>query len=177
MRFVLDQLRVDPGDDPEHALLMLAADYGMKRSALVIALDSAQQLPLETAGRLGALALSAGGSLRIIAAAQDPATQLARALGCEDDAIALRTPMTLRETQAHLESALAAGCAPPEVRELFHGLTAARIFRESQGVPSVVNALAEAQLEAAVRDGTVAEPGSATWGRVAAGGRRSILSL
>jgi type II secretory pathway predicted ATPase ExeA len=175
--FVLDQLRVDPSDDPEHALLMLAADYGMKRSALVIALDSAEQLPLETAGRLGALAVTAGGSLRIVAAAQEPAAPLARALGCEDDVIALRAPMNLRETQAHLEAALAAGCAPPDVRELFHGLAAARIFRESHGIPSVVNAIAEEQLAAAVREGTVAEPGRAAWGRLGPKKQRPIVSI
>ena len=175
--FVLDQLHADPGGDPEHALLMLAADYGMKRSALVIALDSAEQLPLDTAGRLGALAVTAGGSLRIVAAAQDPATALARALGCEDDAVALRTPMNLRETQAHLEAALAAGCAPPEVRELFHGLSAARIFRESHGIPSAVNAIAEEQLSGAVREGTVAEPGRAAWGRIPLQRRRPIVSI
>ena len=175
--FVLDQLRADPGDDPEHALLMLAADYGMKRSALVIALDSAEQLPLETAGRLGALAVTAGGSLRLVAAAQEPATALARALGCEDDVVALRTPMNLRETQAHLEAALATGCAPPEVRELFHGLSAARIFRESNGIPSAVNAIAEEQIATAVREGTVAEPGRAAWGRITPKKQRPIVSL
>jgi hypothetical protein len=175
--FVLDQLRADPGDDPEHALLMLAADYGMKRSALVIALDSAEQLPLDTAGRLGALALTAGGSLRVVAAAQEPATSLARALGCEDDVVALRTPMNLRETQAHLEAALAAGCAPPEVRELFRGLSAARIFREANGIPSTVNAIAEERLAEAVREGTVAEPGRAAWGRITPKKQRPIVSL
>lgn len=174
--FVLDQLRVDPSDDPEHTLLMLAADYGMKRSALVIALDSAEQLPLETAGRLGALAVTAGGSLRIVAAAQEPATSLARALGCEDDLVALRAPMNLRETQAHLDAALAAGCAPPDVRELFHGLAAARIFHESHGIPSAVNAIAEELVELAVREGTVAEPGRNAWGHLRAK-QRPVISL
>jgi type II secretory pathway predicted ATPase ExeA len=174
---VLDQLHVDPSPDPEQAILLLAAEWSAKGSALVIAIDAAEQLPLATAGRLGALAMTAGGGLRIVAAALEPATELARALGCVGDAVALRTPMTLRETQAHLQAALAASCAPPEVRELFQGLNAAHIFQASQGVPSVVNALAEEQLAAAVRDGAVREPGRAAWGRGTPRAGRAIVSL
>jgi len=175
--FVLDQLRMDATDDPEQAILLLAAEWSTKRSALVIVLDAAEQLPLATAGRLGALALTAGGGLRIVAAAPEPATELACALGCAGDAVALRKPMDQCETQAYLQAALAASCAPPEVRELFHGPTAVRIFQESQGIPAVINALAEELLAAAVRKGAVSEPGLATWGRVPPSNRRPIVSL
>ena len=175
--FVLDQLRMDASDDPEQAILLLAADWSAKRSALVIAIDAAERLPLATAGRLGALAMAAGGGLRIVAAAREPATELERALGCEAKAVALRTPMTLRETQAHLQAALAAAHAPPDVRELFHGLDAAKIFRDSGGIPSEVNALAAERLATAVADGAVAEPGRTAWGNPAESKRRPIVSL
>ena len=175
--FVLDQLHVDATPDPEQAILLLAAEWSAKRSALVVAIDAAEQLPLATAGRLGGLAMTAGGGLRIVAAALEPATEIARALGCGGDTVPFRTPMTLAETQAHIQAALAAGCAPPEVRELFQGLAAARIFRESQGVPSAVNQIAEALLAQAVRDGTVVEPGRAAWGYVGAKQERPIVSL
>jgi energy-coupling factor transporter ATP-binding protein EcfA2 len=175
--FVLDQLHVDASDDPEQTILLLAADWSAKRSALVIAIDAAERLPLATAGRLGALAMTAGGALRIVAAAPEPATELARALGCDAEAVALRTPMTLRETQAHLQAALAAAHAPPEVRDLFHGLDAAQIFRDSKGIPSEVNALAAERLATAVADGAVAEPGRAAWGRAVATTQRPIVSL
>jgi ATPase subunit of ABC transporter with duplicated ATPase domains len=70
--FVLDQLHRDASEDPEQAILLLAADFSAKRSALVIAIDAAERLPLATAGRLGALAMTAGGGLRIVAAAPEP---------------------------------------------------------------------------------------------------------
>lgn len=175
--FVLDQLHRDASDDPEQAILLLAADWSAKRSALVIAIDAAERLPLETAGRLGALAVAAGGGLRLVAAAPEPATALTHALGCDAEAVALRTPMTLCETQAHLQAALAAAHAPPEVRELFQGSGAAQIFRDSRGIPSEVNALAAERLAMAVADGAVAEPGRAAWGRAPEGKRRPIVSL
>lgn len=175
--FVLAQLREQASNDPEQAVLLLAADWSAKRSALVIAIDAAEQLPLATAGRLGALAMTAGGGLRIVAAAQEPATALAHALGCQAEAIALRAPMSLRETQAHLQAALAAGQAPPDVRDLFTGLTVAQIFRESHGIPSDVNALAAERLAVAVADGAVREPGRSAWGHPAAARRRAIVSL
>lgn len=174
---VLAQLRMEAANDPEQAVLLLAADWNAKRSALVIAIDAAERLPLATAGRLGALAMTAGGGLRIVAAAPEPATELARALGCQHEAVALRTPMTLRETQAHLQAALAAGHAPPDVRELFTGIAVANIFRDSQGIPSDVNALAAERLAVAVADGAVAEPGRAAWGHPVASRRRAIVSL
>jgi energy-coupling factor transporter ATP-binding protein EcfA2 len=175
--FVLDQLHRDASDDPEQAILLLAADFSARRSALVIAIDAAERLPLATAGRLGALAMTAGGGLRIVAAAPEPATELARALGCDADPIALRTPMTLRETQAHLQAALAAAHAPPEVRDLFHGLDAMQIFRDSGGIPSEVNALAAERLATAVAEGAVAEPGRVAWGRPTPTKQRPIVSL
>jgi energy-coupling factor transporter ATP-binding protein EcfA2 len=175
--FVLAQLRLEASNDPEQSVLLLAAEWSAKRSALVIAIDAAERLPLATAGRLGALAMTAGGGMRIVAAAPEPATELARALGCQAGAVALRTPMTLHETQAHLQAALAAGHAPPEVRDLFTGLTVAQIFRESHGLPSDVNALAAERLAVAVADGAVAEPGRSAWGRPAATSRRSIVSI
>lgn len=175
--FVLAQLRLEASHDPEQSVLLLAAEWSAKRSALVIAIDAAEQLPLATAGRLGALAMTAGGGLRIVAAAPEPATELARALGCRAEAVALRTPMTLRETQAHLHAALAAGHAPPDVRDLFSGLAVAQIFRESHGIPSEVNALAAERIATAVRDGVVAEPGRSAWGHPAAAKRHAIVSL
>jgi type II secretory pathway predicted ATPase ExeA len=175
--FVLAQLRVEASNDPEQAVLLLAAEWSAKCSALVIAIDAAEQLPLATAGRLGALAMTAGGGLRIVAAAAEPATELARALGCQVEAVALRAPMTMRETQAYLNAALAAGHAPPDVRSLFTGISVAQIFHESHGVPSDVNALAAERLAVAVADGAVTEPGRAAWGHPGAAGRRSIVSL
>ncbi len=175
--FALAQLRIEASNDPEQAVLMLAAAWSAKRSALVIAIDAAEQLPLTTAGRLGALAMTAGGGLRIVAAAVEPATELARAFGCQQEAVALRTPMSLHETQAHLRAALADGQAPPDVRALFTGIAVAQMFRDSHGVPSDVNALAAERLAAAVAGGAVAEPGRAAWGHPAAAARRSIVSL
>jgi hypothetical protein len=85
--------------------------------------------------------------------------------------------MTLRETQAHLQAALAAAHAPPEVRDLFHGLDAAQIFRDSGGIPGEVNALAAERLATAVAEGTVAEPGRVAWGHATPAKQRPIVSL
>jgi type II secretory pathway predicted ATPase ExeA len=171
---VLDLLKVDPGNDPEQMLLFHAAQLESRGSALLILIDEAQRLPLETAGRLGALAETSGG-LRIVAATTDARGPLARALGA-DATVTLRTPMELKETMAFVQAALASSWATPEVRSLFDRTTIARIHHESKGVPGEVNRIAAEIAEGAVREGFVAEPGRSMW-RDAASRRTRIIPL
>lgn len=173
---VLDVLRQDAGDDPERALLFCAADWEARGSALLLAIDDVERLPLATAGRLGALAETCSG-LRIVAATSEPRLDLVRALGA-NHAVELSTPMDLEETQAFVRAALADGWATPEVRALFDGVTVAKIHRDAGGIPGEVNRLAAERADAAVREGFVPEPGRAVWKASAAEPkRRGIVPL
>jgi type II secretory pathway predicted ATPase ExeA len=160
---VLDQLRADAGDDPERALLLAAAEWESRGSALLVLLDDAHEIPFATASRLGALVEACDG-FRIVAAATEnhESRRLARVLGA-DPPVGLRTPMDLEETQAFLRAALAAGWAAPELRALFDPTTVARLHRSAQGVPGELNRLAAEHADAAVRQGFVPEPGRAVW--------------
>lgn len=173
---VLDVLRQDAGGDPERALLFCAADWEARGSALLLAIDDVERLPLATAGRLGALAETCSG-LRIVAATSEPRLDLVRALGA-NHAVELSTPMDLEETQAFVRAALADGWATPEVRALFDGVTVAKIHRDAGGIPGEVNRLAAERADAAVREGFVPEPGRAVWKASAAEPkRRGIVPL
>jgi len=122
-----------------------------------------QRLPIESAGRLGALAETSGG-LRIVGAIAGPDPALARALGASAT-VTLRTPMELAETRAFITAALASSWATPETRALFDRSTIARIHHDAQGNPGEVNRLAAALADGAVRQGFVAEPGRSIWRR------------
>jgi type II secretory pathway predicted ATPase ExeA len=160
---LLDQLRVDAGDDPERALLFTAAEWEARGSALIVLIDDAHELPFDTASRLGGLVEACPG-LRIVAAATEnhESRRLARVLGA-DPPVGLRTPMDLEETQAFLRASLAAGWATPELRALFDAVTVARLHRSAQGVPGELNRLAAEHADTAVREGYVPEPGRAVW--------------
>lgn len=172
---VLDVLRVDAGDDAERALLLCAADWEAKGSALLVAIDDAHKLPLATLGRLGALAETSGG-LRIVAAISEPDPTIARALGA-DAPVVLKTPMELEETQTFLRAALAAGWASPELRAFFDPVTVARLHRDAGGVPGEVARLAAERADAAVREGYVPEPGRALWHPPESPPRQRIVPL
>jgi type II secretory pathway predicted ATPase ExeA len=160
---LLDQLRVDAGDDAERALLLTAAEWEARGSALIVQIDDAHELPAATASRLGGLVEACVG-LRVVAAAVEnhESRRLARSLGA-DPPIGLRTPMDLEETQAFLRASLAAGWATPELRALFDAVTVARLHRKAQGIPGDLNRLAAEHADAAVREGFVADPGRAVW--------------
>jgi type II secretory pathway predicted ATPase ExeA len=179
---LLDQLRVDAGDDPERALLLCAAEWEARGSALLVLIDDAHELPPATASRLGALIEACDGFKVVAAATEDPESRrqpdelrspaarcapaevrrLARILGA-DPPVGLRTAMDLEETQAFLKASLAAGWATPELRALFDPVTVARLHRASHGIPGELNRLAAEHADAAVRDGFVPEPGRAVW--------------
>jgi replication-associated recombination protein RarA len=171
---VLDRLKVDAGTDSERALLFHAARLESRGSALLLLIDEAQRLSIETAGRLGALAETSGG-LRIVAATTEASVAFARALGA-GATLTLRTPMDLAETEALIGAALASGWATPEVRDLFDRTTVARIHHEAKGVPGEVIRLAAEIADGAVREGFVAEPGRAVW-RSAPAPRQRIVPL
>ena len=161
--WALELLRVPRSEDPEGALAMQAADWRGRGSALVIAIDDADELSTETAGRLGGLALAADGGLRWVVEATQPSDALRRAFESDAEPIWLRTAMSFGETAELVRGALATASAAPEVRSLFDGPLLVKLYRESHGVPGRVNQLAAEWLAAAVRDGTLPPPGRAGW--------------
>jgi replication-associated recombination protein RarA len=170
-----DLLRIETDGDAERALLFRAAEAEAHGSAIVVLIDDAHRLSLATAGRLGAIAETCEG-LRIVAATSEPSDALARALGARAT-VALETPMDRGETCAFIDAALAAGWAPPAVRELFDATAVRRIHRVSGGVPAEVSHLAGEHADAAIRDGYVPEPGRSVWRAPKSSDTRRIVPL
>ena len=161
--WALELLRIPRSEDPERDLAMQAADWKRRGSALVIAIDDADELSPETAGRLAGLALAADGGLRWLVETTQPSDALRSAFEHDAEPIWLRTGMSFGETAEFVRAALAAAVAEPEVRSFFDGPLLVRLYRESGGVPGMVNQLAAEWLAVAVREGTLLPPGHTEW--------------
>ena len=109
--------------------------------------------------------MTAGGGLRIVAAAQEPATAARARARLRSDAVALRTPMDLRETQAHLvQAALAVELGDARGARALRPHSRSRASTASRRASRRSERVAAEIADGAVRDGSVAEPGRAAWG-------------
>ncbi len=155
--WVRDSLRGEREGDPELALLTEAERWRSRGSALVLAIDDAQRLPIETARRLAALVVAADGGLRLVLAVRETALDQPAIRILLDGAapVMLSDGMSWRETNAFVRAALAAGRASRAVRELFDASTLLRLHRRAEGIPHRVNALAAELLDRAERDGVI----------------------
>lgn len=161
--WVLEELRVPRGDDPELAIACAAADWKRRGSALVVAIDDLHDLAPGTASRLAGLALAADGGLRFLGAARETLAPGHHGFGPEAGAVELSEGMSFADTGVFVRAALSAGCAQPELRAFFDAATILRLRRESHGIPGEVNHLAAQWLAAAVHDGVLPEPGRPAW--------------
>lgn len=127
-------------ESPCEALRQLAARSG----PLVLLIDDASSLPIETARGLGDQVVVGAGALRLVLAAPDDAraSRVLAALGIEVAEAHLVRPLSEMETADYMrERARRAGLGPAEIGALLPR-SAARIHALSAGVPRRVHELA-----------------------------------
>ncbi len=144
--WVLGLLGEDQGpySDPGGALLEAAHARAETGRGLLLAIDDASGLPIETARAIGDLARQSEGALRVLAVPIDDsrAGRVLAALGAEVALVRFNAPMTEEETHAYVAERLRASGATAVVRERFAEPVVSWLHRESGGLPRELHALA-----------------------------------
>jgi len=132
------------GGDPARALADAARSEAASDRSLVLLLDDAHAIPLETVRRLVALAHELPGALRLLAAIADDAraARVLAALGRGVAHVRFATAMSEAETERYVAARLADAGAPPEARARLAPDTVRWLHRESAGLPRRVHQLA-----------------------------------
>jgi type II secretory pathway predicted ATPase ExeA len=141
--WTLRELGEDPGNDPARELRERCQ---RAEAAVVLVVDDAHSLPLETARFLADLATGSAGALRVLVAFTDGTDSPAQGAFGDVEPIRLAEPMSEAELGEYLETRLERGGATPDQRARFDPTTRARLQQESGGVPVVVHELATAVL-------------------------------
>lgn len=139
-----------PADDaPSRALLGAARRRSAAGGELMLVIDDAGSMPLETARGLARLVADSGNRLRLLIGVADDAasSRVLAALHPQLAEVRFREPMTLRETRLYLETRLEQSRVPRALRERFGPAEVGWIHRLSGGVPRRVHELAAALLE------------------------------
>ncbi len=146
--------------DPSSALAsLIMAARGELRHGLVLMIDDANSMPLETARRLGHFVRETGGGLQVLIAAADDGrtSRVIAALGL-DVAIARYTvPFTEEETHAYVAARLERAHVPLTVRARFAEQDVSRIHSLSGGVPRRIHMLAEELARGELGESTLIE--------------------
>lgn len=113
-------------------------------SGMLLLIDDASALPVETARWLVELAARSQGTLRVALALLDgpEGEPVIEALGSAADVTLLAQPMSHTETRAYLEARLRASGAPSAQRALFDEARVAELHRMSRGNPRRLQAAA-----------------------------------
>lgn len=133
------------GAAPRDALLALAEEM-VPRGGIVLLIDDAQAMPIETARALTGLLDEARGALRLAltAVASPEAEEVCAAFGERIDVVRLEQGLTASETQTYVETRLAYAGARPDLVAAFDDETIGELHQASQGVPRKLNQVAEA---------------------------------
>ena len=128
------------GRDPWDALQAL----GREGHPLVLALDDATALPVETARELARRVAGSGGRLRLVLNMVDDrkAGQVLAALGDRTRSVRLSDPMEESETRLYVAARLEMAATPATVVERFSEDVVTRLHRESFGNPRTLGHLA-----------------------------------
>jgi type II secretory pathway predicted ATPase ExeA len=163
-RWVLGLLGEIADDEPEPALSALARALAREGSALLLLVDDAGGMPVETARGLGRAVARSEGSLRVVLAATDDAgaSRVAAALHPDTVEVRLHAVMTLVETRAYLQGRLQRADVPPVAMAHFDPDHIERIHRLAGGVPRRVHELAGELLSELPRS-VVARSGDDGW--------------
>lgn len=133
-----------PFSDPGGALLEAATTRSAAGRRLVLALDDASGLPMETARELMALIRQAEGALQLVVIpVDDPrAGRVLAALGSDLALVRFNTPMSADETQYYIRERLRTSEANPVLCNRFTDPVIAWLHRESGGLPRELHILA-----------------------------------
>jgi type II secretory pathway predicted ATPase ExeA len=156
--WTLDLLRTRPSDDPIAMLKAYGEHLRLQGSALLLLIDDAGALPVDSARMLGNLVAASDGGLRLaVASADSPeASRALAALGSDINMIRLIDPMTEAETRRYLKSRLAMGRVRDSIYARFDDETMGALHRMSGGVPRRLNALASAVMRGIPSDAAAA---------------------
>ncbi|MCP5059480.1 MAG: AAA family ATPase [bacterium] len=133
-----------PFSDPGGALLEAAARRASAGRRLILALDDASGLPIETARELSALVRQAPGELQLLVIpVDDPrAGRVLAALGSDVALVRFNTPMSAEESAAYIRERLRASGVGPAIQDRFTEQVLAWLHRESGGLPRELHILA-----------------------------------
>ena len=143
--WVLSALELGPAPDPVAALAADLAGRAGSGVPLLLLVDDATALPLDTARWLGELCQASSGGLRLaLAALEGPsAAGLVAALDHGLEVVPLTSPMSREETRAYLTARLARASAPKARRALFDE-TFERLHLVARGNPRRLHFAADA---------------------------------
>jgi type II secretory pathway predicted ATPase ExeA len=156
--FVLGLLGEPPGPFPDRELLASARRFALHGRPLLLLLDEASGIPLESAERLGELVHEAEGSLRLLLVPVDEARagRVLAILARDVEELRLSAPLTLEETERYLRTRLVRFGVPLDDLRRFDADTVAHLHRASGGNPRRLQHLAGEVM----RGNTAALPGS-----------------
>jgi type II secretory pathway predicted ATPase ExeA len=134
-----------PAPDPTAALLNHARELRLQRSGLLLLIDDAGALPVETAEALVELVEASRGALSAALAAVDSeeSARVCAAFGPLLEKIPLTEAMSEEETLDYVERRLAISGAPAELRAAFDEETVMDLHAVSGGVPRRLNVAAQ----------------------------------
>jgi type II secretory pathway predicted ATPase ExeA len=143
--WALGRLQEPSEGNPTEALLRCATAWRSQGgSALVLTIDDASSLTLETARALGLLVRAGGGALRLVLAAADDAvsSRAVAAVGRDVVEVRLSPPLSPAETRRYVQTQLERAEASEAVRSRFDAPALERIYQLSGGIPRLINQVA-----------------------------------
>lgn len=143
--WTLGIMRRPPASDPVEALLRVAGALHSQGTGLVLLIDDAGALPLETAGRLCEFQAGSSGALQLVLALPDSPTEgspvgvagapARAALESLFDPVQLESPMTLGEMNNLLRTRLDRAGVPKVTQNRLDRAAVEALYAQSQGVP------------------------------------------
>jgi type II secretory pathway predicted ATPase ExeA len=144
----LGLVKQPPSSDPVARLAALAGVMERRGRGLLLLVDDAGSMPVETARGLAKLTAECDGSLDVVLAVGPVAVsrQVIDAAGAGSRTVSLDEPMSLPETVSYVRGRLTHG-AGSEVASSVDPSSLYEIYRESQGIPRRVNFVADTLLK------------------------------
>ncbi len=137
--------------DPVRGMLLRAREHREAGGSLVLLIDDAGSMPLDTARDLGALIRESGNCLRVVIAAADDAasSRVLAALHSDILEVRFRRAMSLNETRLYIRTRLEQSGVPAALQDRFDEDAIGWVHRLSGGVPRQVHDLATSLLDEA----------------------------